>query len=84
MVANKTERLLIEAQVLSGNYLKKNGKSTYSEGREGRIYLLDETPHVLLEDNGDRGFFVAIGGSVSNLYFRPLSLAHFSDIKEVE
>ena len=58
-------------------YIDANG------GREGKLYLIDDCPYVLIEDNGDRGIFQAVGPLVSTMPIKPTTVARFKDIKEV-
>jgi hypothetical protein len=51
--------------------------------REGKIYLVDDSPHILVEDNGDRGIFQATGALVANMSIKPTTVARFEDVQEV-
>jgi len=75
--------LSAEAKTAVDEYIKNQGKSSFSEGREGKLYLVDGTPHVLLEDNGDRALFQAVGKTVGNLEIKPTTVATFDDAKEM-
>jgi hypothetical protein len=69
----------MEAQYATAYYIKHHGKSLFSQGREGKLYLIDKCPYVVVEDNGDRAFFRPVGKLVANLTFKPLSCYKFSD-----
>lgn len=75
--------LQAEAKSVAASYIKQHGHSSYSKGREGQIYDVDGSPHVLLEDNGDRGLFQAIGATVKGLSIPPTTIASFKDAKNV-
>lgn len=83
ITGKSNSELLTEAKVVTDAYIQKHGRSSYSQGREGQLYEIDGSPHVLVEDNGDRGMFKAIGEQVKNLPIKPTSLAYFSEIKTI-
>lgn len=69
--------LILESKIATDNYTKRNGKSSYSLNREGNIYLVDnESYYVLIEDNGTRGLFQAIGTGLS---ISPTTIIRFND-----
>lgn len=74
--------LQAEAQAAYEYFAKQHQKSDYSQGREGRVYWLDKTPHALLEDNGDRGLLEAIGPSFKDWSIKPTEVVHFEDLEE--
>jgi hypothetical protein len=50
--------------------------------REGKIYLVDGSNHICVEDNGDRGIFQATGKLVANMSIKPTTVARFEDVQE--
>ena len=54
-------------------HAKKLAKNHSSLGREGKIYLIEGCPYVLLEDDGEKGMFRPLGKKVAGLQFKPLS-----------
>jgi hypothetical protein len=61
---------------------KKKGAT--SQSRVGRTFIVDGSPHICLEDNGERGLFQATGELVSNLPIKPTTVALFKDVQAVD
>jgi hypothetical protein len=52
--------------------------------RVGRKYLIDDYPHICIEDNGNRGLFQANGTEFDTWSIKPVTLALFSDAIEIK
>ena len=52
-------------------------------GKEGQTYLIDGSPYILIEDNGDRGLFQAVGKLVAGMSIKPTTVARFEDVQEI-
>jgi hypothetical protein len=73
-----------ESATVTAEHFKIYGKSSFSQGREGNIYTIDECPFVCVEDNGSRGLFQPIGKTVANLTFKPTSIFIFENIDKIK
>jgi len=69
-----------EGMKVAKNFINHSGKSPYSKGREGMVFIVDGTPHALIEDNGDRGLFESIGKTTQNMTIKPTTVANFEDV----
>ncbi|MDD5511924.1 MAG: hypothetical protein PHI12_14125 [Dehalococcoidales bacterium] len=76
--------IIMEAKNATAYHIKHHGKSLFSQGREGKLYMIETVPHVLVEDNGDRGLFRPVGKKVANLIFKPLFNTSFDGLIEIK
>ncbi len=51
------------------------------DSRVGKIYIIDDIPHICIEDNGDRGIFQVTGEHFQNWAIKPTMVALFCEIK---